>query len=106
MQVYEDFEGRQVRLTDERISHIMEQGHYQIFEIPNAIADTLASPHRVVQSIRREQVKLYHRWYTGTRYGDKWVVVVIVDTGDDAFILTGYISTKVQNGRVIWSREI
>ena len=55
-----DFEGRLIRLTDERLVHIRE--HPEMSLLGAAIAETLARPARVVQSLSDPQARLYYRW--------------------------------------------
>ena len=43
-----DYQGRQVRLTDERLAHILE--HPEMIGLDFAIAETLRAPTAVIQS--------------------------------------------------------
>jgi len=45
-------------------------------ELEAAIAETVARPTRVVQSVSDPQARLYYRWYVGTRVGNKYLCVV------------------------------
>ena len=42
MKILRDYEGREVRLTDERLAHILE--HPEMVGLEDAIGDTLARP--------------------------------------------------------------
>lgn len=95
-----DFEGRLIRLTDERLTHIRE--HPEMSDLEAAIADTLARPTRVVESLSDPQARLYYRWYLGTRVGDKYLCVVVKMAGADAFVLTAYLTDTIKKGRQIW----
>ena len=101
MQILRDYDGRQIRLTGERIRHI-EVEHRSVLEIPDGIAITLESPEVVRRSVRSRDVRLYYRWYTGTRYGDKYVCVVVVMLDDDAWIATAYLADRIKRGELIW----
>ena len=43
MQVFRDYEGREIRLTNERMAHVAQR-HRELLRIENAIGDTLAKP--------------------------------------------------------------
>ncbi len=51
------------------------------------------------------EARLYYRSYVGTRVGDKWLCVVVKLTGEDAFVLTAYLTDKAKRGVQIWPRE-
>jgi hypothetical protein len=59
--VYQDYEGRQVRLPDERIAHILRNRPY-IIGMEWAIRETLEAPQEVRQSSSDPTVSLYYRW--------------------------------------------
>jgi hypothetical protein len=61
-----DYEGRAIRLTDERLAHIRE--HREMADLDAAIAEALARPVRVVQSLSDLHARLYYRWYVGTAW--------------------------------------
>ena len=48
MKLLKDYQERLVRLTDERLAHILE--HPEMANLEAALAETLASPTLVVQS--------------------------------------------------------
>ena len=98
-----DFEGRVIRLTDERLTHIRE--HPEMSDLKAAIAETVARPARVVQSVSDPQAHLYYRWYVGTRVGDKFLCVVVKVVDDDAFVLTAYLTDTIKKGRQVWPIE-
>lgn len=67
-----------------------------------AIEETLAAPEVVIRSQVDPRAHLYHRFYFGTRVGDKYLCVVVKIQGDDAFVLTAYLTDKIRRGEVIW----
>jgi hypothetical protein len=97
VQIFRDYEGREIRLTDERTTHITE-GHVEIIEIglEYLIGETLKAPDRVIPDDRDEEVFKYAWRFEGTMYGDKWVLVVVAIKEDDAFIMTAYITNELQ----------
>ena len=100
MKTLRDYEGREIRLTDERITHILE--HPEMVGLEDAIDATLAQPQRVVQSLSDPQARLYYRYYVGTRVGDKYLCVVVKVVGGDAFVLTAYLTDTIKKGHQLW----
>ena len=66
MKVLTDYEGRAVRLTDERLAHILE--HPEMVGMEDKIEETLATPERVIES-----QAIPRRAYTiGSMWGPEW----------------------------------
>ncbi len=103
MKLLKDFQGLQIRLTDERLAHILE--HPEMAGMEAAIEQTLLQPTAVIQSLSDAQARLYYRFYVGTMVGDKYLCVVVRVAGDDAFVLTGYLTDTVKKGVQIWPRS-
>jgi hypothetical protein len=103
MRVLHDHEGLAIRLTDERLAHILE--HPEMAGMEQAIEATLRSPERVVSSLSDPQARLYYRFYFGTRVGDRYLCVVVKVAGDDAFVLTAYLTDRIKRGVALWPRE-
>lgn len=70
VKILKDFEGRSIRLTEERLRHILE--HPEMRGMTQAIAETLSSPQKVIQSLSDPEAHLYYRFYFGTRVDDKY----------------------------------
>ena len=100
MKFIRDREGRNVRLTDERLAHILE--HPEMADLEHAITDTLESPALVVQSRSDQRAHMYYRFYMGTRVGDKFLCVVVRLDDEDAFVLTAYLTDKPKQGEILW----
>ena len=100
MKILDDYQGRAVRLTDERLAHILD--HPEMQGLEQAIEDTLLTPARVVQSLSDPGARLYYRLYVGTLVGDKFLCVVIKFDKDDAFVLTAYLTDEIKKGTEIW----
>ncbi len=60
MVVLTDYEGRPVRLTDERWIHIGE--HPEMVGSREAVAETLLKPEAVIESPSDSLVRLYYRF--------------------------------------------
>lgn len=104
MQIFQDYQGRQVRLTDERLDHILEN-HEDMEPLIFAIRETVESPDAVAQSNSNENAHLYYREYSDTHAGDKYVCVVIIMLDDDAFIATAYLREQIREGTLIWEQR-
>ena len=103
MHVYVDYQGKRIRLTDERLAHILE--HPEMRDMEPRIAETLAQPEKVVESLSDAQARLYYRFYLGTRIGNKHLCVVVKEVDADPFVVTAYLTDTVKKGRVLWPRE-
>jgi hypothetical protein len=103
MKILYDHQGLAIRLTDERLAHILE--HTEMVGHENALEETLAKPERVIESLSDPQARLYYRFYVGTRVGDKYVCVVVKIIENDAFVLTAYFTNKVRRGVQLWPQE-
>ena len=104
MQIFRDWEGRRIRLTEERLKHILE--HPEMKNMIHAIEDALSSPEKIVQSLTDSQTRMYFRFYFGTMVGDKYLCVVVKIKSSDAFILTAYLTDKIKKGVLIWPKRI
>ena len=100
MKILHDYQGRAVRLTDERLAHILE--HPEMANLEAAMSETLEHPERVVQSQSDSSAELSYRYYLGTRVGDKWLCVVVKYVADDAFVLTAYLTDQPKKGQQLW----
>ncbi len=95
-----DYQGKAVRLTDERLVHITK--HAEMVDMQNAIEETLSKPQLVVRSSADATARLNYRYYYGTLVGDKWLCVVVKYAVDDAFVLTAYLTDKPKKGEQVW----
>ena len=103
MREFQDYEGRQVILTDFRERHILSR-HYEIgvLGMHEVIEETLASPDIVVNY---NLALHYYRLYLNTSFGDKYVHVVVVEEEGTRYIRSTYPANRIVNGVVIWERE-
>jgi hypothetical protein len=65
----------------------------------------LLRPECVVESFSDPHARLYYRFYFGTLVGNKYVCVVVKVAGDDAFVVTAYLTERVKRGVQIWPRD-
>jgi len=96
-----DYRGSEIRLTDERLAHILD--HPEMSGMGAGIKETLTRPERVVRSSSDEGVRLYYRFYPQTSVGGKVLCVVVKFPVDDAFVITAYLTDKIKKGEVLWS---
>lgn len=92
--------GRQVRLTDERLAHILDRPEMQ--NMREEIIRTLHAPAEVRISQSDVNVRLFYEFYARTRVGDKWLCVVVKYLADDAFVVTAYLTDKLKAGEILW----
>ena len=102
MKTLVDFQGRSVRLTDERRQHILE--HPEMAGMESALAETLRDPQLVIRSQTDETATLNYRYYFHTLVGGKWLCVVVRYSDEDAFVLTAYLTDKPKRGEVLWRK--
>lgn len=103
MPILLDYQNREVRLTEERLAHILD--HPEMVGMETQIADTLTQPNLVRQSRSDESVALLYRFYTQIAIGDKWLCVVVKYLPNDAFIVTAYFTDKPKTGETLWQSE-
>jgi hypothetical protein len=92
--------GRQVRLTDERLAHILE--HPEMVELAGAVERAIGRPQIVRKSASDANARLFYEYYPHTIVGGKWLCVVVKYTHDDAFVVTAYLTDKPKAGDDLW----
>ena len=103
MKVIRDCFGRSVRLTDERIAHILQ--HPELAEMEEEISRVLRAPAEVRVSRSDETVQLFYEYYAKTRVGGKWLCVVVKYPPDDAFVVTAYLTDQLKPGETVWPKK-
>ncbi len=61
MKIYYDYSKIRIRLTEERLRHILE--HPEMIGQEDKIEETLHFPDVVIQSLSDEKTKMYYRFY-------------------------------------------
>ena len=100
MKTLADCFGKNVRLTDERLAHILE--HAEMKDMAAEIERTLRQPQLVRRSRSDEAVKLFYEFYARTIVGGKWLCVVVKYADNDAFVVTAYLTDKPKPGEDLW----
>src|SRR5712691_3355450 len=95
-----DYRGQYLRLTDERLEHIVRQ-HPEAARLGVvAIEDALRHPDAVIVSPTAPDDRLYYRRHTGAYLGDKFLCVVVKSV--DAFVVTAYVTARRKRGVQVW----
>ena len=100
MKTIQDCFGHSVRLTDERLQHILE--HPEMREMSAEIERVLCQPQLVRRSRSDTAVRLFYEFYAQTLVGGKWLCVVVKCLPDDAFVVTAYLTDKPKTGETLW----
>jgi hypothetical protein len=100
MKILTDCFGRTVRLTDERLAHILE--HPEMRGMEFEIEAVLSKPKFVRPSRSDSDVHLFYNFYSETMVGGKWLCVVVKCVGADAFLVTAYLTNKPKAGEDLW----
>jgi hypothetical protein len=103
MKVIRDCFGNAVRLTDERLAHVLE--HVEMAELGDELERVLQAPSEVRRSRSDENVRLFYRFYAATIVGGKWLCVVVKYFVEDAFIITAYLTDSVKAGDILWPKS-
>ena len=103
MKTLQDCFGHRVRLTDERLAHMLE--HPEMKEMGAQIERVLREPQLVRRSRSDPAVQLYYEFYTQTIVGGKWLCVVVKYGQNDAFVVTAYLTDKTKAGEDLWPKK-
>ena len=95
MRRFADEAGNEVRLTDERLRHILRR-HPEMARQLHRIAETLAEPDAVRTSNSGPDVRLYYRLYPDLQGRRRYICLVVKRTTDYSFILSGYPDRKIK----------
>ena len=103
MKIINNFEGHMIRLTDERMKHILL--HSEMKEFKSEIEDTIRNPQYIIQSMADKKVKHYLKFYITKQFSGKYLCVVVKFLEDDAFIITSYLIRELLKGEIIWHKN-
>ena len=92
---FTDERGNEVRLTDERLRHILRRHPEMAFQL-HRFAETLASPDAVSPSRSSPAVQLYYRLYRDLRGRNRYICLVVTREADYPFILTAYLGRSIK----------
>ena len=100
MKTLKDCFGHKVRLTDERLAHILE--HEEMKDMAVEIERVVREPQLVRRSRSDAVVRLFYEFYAQTIVGGKWLCVVVKYRENDAFVVTAYLTDKPKAGEDLW----
>jgi hypothetical protein len=100
MKLLDDCFGHKVRLTDERLAHILE--HAEMAGMATEVERVLREPQLVRRSRSDTEVRLFYEFYAQTIVGGKWLCVVVKYMENDAFVVTAYLTDKPKAGEDLW----
>ena len=96
MTVLVDYDGREIRLTDERLAHIERRP--EMNAQVERIEETLQHPDDVRVSEQDATVHLYHRRYEETPVTEKILLVVVKVETDSSFVITAFFTDRLKSG--------
>lgn len=97
MNELEDLFGIKVKLTDERLNHILLR-HPEVSSNIDDFANTLKGPDIIIKSRIDENSWLYHKKF-------KTYYLVIVVNKLEKFIITAYTSYSIKKGDIEWKKN-
>ena len=100
MKLLDDCFGHKVRLTDERLAHILERA--EMAGMAAEVERVLRDPQLVRRSRSDTAVRLFYEFYAQTIVGGKWLCVVVKYAENDAFVVTAYLTDKPKAGEDLW----
>jgi hypothetical protein len=86
MKTLQDCFGRSVRLTDERLAHILARPEMK--EMGDQLEHVLCQPQLVRRSRSNDAASLFYEFCEHTMVGDKWLCIVVKYVDNDAFVVT------------------
>jgi hypothetical protein len=103
MKVLQDCFGKGVRLTGERLAHILE--HPEMSGMELQIVRVLRQPQLVRRSVSDPSIRLFYEFYAQTVLAGRWLCVVVKYGMNDAFIVTAYLTDKPKAGEDLWQKK-
>jgi hypothetical protein len=103
MKKLKDCFGYSVRVTDERLAHILD--HPEMKEMEVEIAKVAQQPQIVRRSRSDATVRRFYEFYQQTIVRGKWLCVVVKYITDDAFVVTAYLTDKPKVGEDLWPKK-
>lgn len=100
MKMLRDCFGRIVRLTDERLTHILERTEMK--QMGDELEHVLCQQQFCRRSRSDDSARLFYEFYERTMVGGKWLCVVVKYEEDDAFVVTAYLTDKPKAGEDLW----
>ncbi len=103
MKELEDCFGQKVRITAERLAHILE--HPEMIGMAAEIVHVLREPQLVRRSVSDAAARLFYEFYARTLSGGNWLCVVVKYLENDAFVVTAYLTDTPKAGEELWPKK-
>jgi len=68
------------------------------------LEEALQEPDVIVRSRRDPEVHLYHRHYATTPVTEKYLLVAVRITVQDALVVTAFFTDTIKKGEVVWEK--
>jgi hypothetical protein len=104
MKIFQDYKGRIIRLSDERLDHL-ETEHPEMVSQLERVSETLVYPERVVRSKTDNSVELFYKHYPTTPVSEKFLCIVMKTFRDENFIVTVYYTDRIKGGDLLWEKK-
>lgn len=102
MKMFRDYAARKIRLTDNRLEHILTRAEMEGQE--DRVGETLLAPDRIKKSKHDPDVLLYYKLYEKTPVTRKYLMVAVKAENGEGFILTSFFTDKIKAGETIWKK--
>lgn len=102
MTIFKDYIGRNIRLTKNRLEHILTRA--EMAEQEEKIRETLLTPDRIKKSKHDPDVLLYYKLYEKTPVTKKYLLVTVRVENGEGFILTSFFTDKIKAGETVWKQ--
>jgi Barnase-EndoU-ColicinE5/D-RelE like nuclease len=96
--------GRPIRISDERWTHVVEAHDYMAGNM-ELVIETIEDPDAVVVGSKRELIAL--RCYETTVLSEKYVVAVYREFSDDGFLITAFMTSRpdtILRKGILWQK--
>lgn len=101
MHLFKDKFGRNIRLTDERLQHVIID-HPELLKPIDKIEETLMFPSIVIKSEDDPYVWLYYRPYKVFPRQKSFLLVIVKISNGEGFVITAFYVKNLQKGEVVW----
>lgn len=102
MKIFKDYAERNIRLTDNRLEHILTRAEMEGQK--DKISETLLIPDKIKKSKHDPRVLLYYRLYEKTPVTRKYLMVAVKVENGEGFILTSFFTDKIKAGETVWEK--
>ena len=73
-------------------------------EAVSRIAEALAEPDKIVQSVTDDTVELFYKHYPSTPVTSKFLCIVVKVVTNDNFVITACYTDTIKRGERLWRR--